>query len=109
MNFERYEQLLLCEKNKDITLKTGKSYTIDFNIEDEKAADRIFMTGEVGIFYSWKTEPDYAKLYRRIDDSLSSIESENSQYPCRYRFQSKRCQTHRKRTEDQSSWSRRCR
>ena len=80
MNFERYEQLLLCEKNKDVTLKTGKSYTLDFNIEDEKAADRIFMTGEVGIFYSWKTEPDYAKLYRRIDDSLSSIESENSQY-----------------------------
>lgn len=80
MNFESYKQFLLCEKDKDITLKTGKSYTIDFDIDDEKAADRIFMTGEVEMFYNWKTEPDYAILYRRIDDSLSSIESEKSQY-----------------------------
>ena len=80
MNFERYDRLLLCERDKDITLRSGKSFTLDFDIDDEKAADRIFMTGEVGIFYNWKTEPDYALLYRRIDDSLTSKESEKSQY-----------------------------
>ena len=80
MNFERYDQLMLCEQDKDVVLKTGKCFSIDFEIEDEKAADRIFMTGEVEMFYNWKTEPDYALLYRRIDDSLSSIESERSQY-----------------------------
>ena len=58
MNFESYKQLLLCEKDKDMTLKSGKSFTIDFDIEDEKSADRIFMTGETAIFYNWKTEPD---------------------------------------------------
>lgn len=80
MNFESYKQLLLCEKDKDMTLKSGKSFTIDFDIEDEKSADRIFMTGETAIFYNWKTEPDYQYLYRRIDDSLSSAESEKCQY-----------------------------
>ena len=80
MNFEKYNRLLLCERDKDIVLKTGKSFSLDFDIEDEKAADRIFMTGEVEMFYNWKTEPDYALLYRRIDDSLSSVESEKCQY-----------------------------
>lgn len=80
MNFESYKQLLLCEQDKDIVLRSGKSYTLEFDIEDEAAADRIFMTGEVEMFYNWKTEPDYALLYRRIDDSLSSVESEKCQY-----------------------------
>ena len=80
MNFESYKRLLLCERDKDITLKTGKSFSFDFDIEDEKAADRIFMTGEVGIYYNWKSEPDYALLYRRIDDSLTALESEKCQY-----------------------------
>ncbi len=80
MNFESYKQLMLCEKDKDIVLKTGKSFSLDFDIEDEKAADRIFMTGETALFYNWKTEPDYQYLYRRIDDSLSSVESERCQY-----------------------------
>ena len=80
MNFESYKRLLQCEQDKDITLKVGKSYTLEFDIEDECAADRIFMTGEVEMFYNWKTEPDYALLYRRIDDSLSSVESEKCQY-----------------------------
>jgi len=80
MNFESYKQLLLCEKDKDMTLKSGKSFTIDFDIEDEKSADRIFMTGETAIFYNWKTEPDYQYLYRRIDDSLSSDEANKARF-----------------------------
>ena len=80
MNFESYKQLMLCEKDKDVVLRKGKSFTFDFDIEDEKAADRIFMTGEVGIFYNWKTEPDYQYLYRRIDDSLSSDEANKARF-----------------------------
>ena len=72
MNFESYKQIMLCEKDKDVVLRKGKSLTLDFDIEDENAADRIFMTGETALFYNWKTEPDYQYLYRRIDDSLSS-------------------------------------
>ena len=80
MNFESYKQIMLCEKDKDVVLRKGKSFTFDFDIDDEKAADRIFMTGEVGIFYNWKTEPDYQYLYRRIDDSLSSDEAKNARF-----------------------------
>ncbi|MBQ8408078.1 MAG: hypothetical protein IJY39_04370 [Clostridia bacterium] len=80
MNFESYKQLLLCPRDKDISLRTGKSYSLDFELDDEKSADRIFFTGEVGFFYQWKTEPDYKYLYRRPDDSLSSIEANRSQY-----------------------------
>ena len=80
MCFESYKQIHLCPRDKDINLKTGKSFTLDFLLEDAKCADRIFFTGESGIFYQWKTEPDYQYLYRRIDDSLSSAEADQSQY-----------------------------
>lgn len=80
MNFESYKQLLIRERDNDICLRTGKSYTHQFEIEDANAADRIFFTGEVGVFYGWKTEPDYKYLYRRLDDSLSSTEANRAQY-----------------------------
>lgn len=80
MNFESYKQIMLCEKDKDVVLRKGKSLTLDFDIEDENAADRIFMTGETALFYNWKTEPDYQYLYRRIDDSLSSSEANKTRF-----------------------------
>ena len=75
MNFESYKQLLLCKQDKDIILKRGKSFTLDFELDDAEGADRIFMTGETSIYYNWKTEGDYEYLYRRLDDSLSSDEA----------------------------------
>lgn len=80
MNFESYKQIMLCERDRDISLRTGRAFSIDFELEDAWRADRVFFTGESGIFYQWKTEPDYQYLYRRIDDSLSSIEADKSQY-----------------------------
>ena len=75
MNFESYKRILSCERDKDVCLRSGQSYSLDFEIEDADRADRVFMTGETAIFYNWKTEPDYQYLYRRIDDSLSSKEA----------------------------------
>ena len=80
MNFESYRQIHLCQRDRDITLRTGKSFSLDFEIDNAKSVDRLFFTGESGIFYQWKTEPDYQYLYRRIDDSLSSVESDKAQY-----------------------------
>ena len=82
MNFESYKRILLCEQDQDICLRSGKSYSIDFDIEeaDKDNADRIFMTGETAVFYNWKTEPDYQYLYRRIDDSLSSAEANKARF-----------------------------
>ncbi len=75
MNFESYKRILNSERDKDVCLRSGQSYSLDFEIENADRADRIFMTGETAIFYNWKTEPDYQYLYRRIDDSLSSKEA----------------------------------
>ncbi len=80
MNFESYKRILHCEQDKDISLRPGRSYSLDFEIEDAEAADRIFMTGETALFYNWKTEPDYQYLYRRIDDSLSSAEANKTRF-----------------------------
>lgn len=80
MNFESYKRILHCEQDKDICLRPGKSYSLDFELEDANAADRIFMTGETALFYNWKTEPDYQYLYRRIDDSLSSVEANKARF-----------------------------
>lgn len=80
MNFESYKRILSCERDKDVCLRSGQSYSLDFEIEDADRADRVFMTGETAIFYNWKTEPDYQYLYRRIDDSLSSAEANKSRF-----------------------------
>lgn len=80
MNFESYNQIHICQRDRDISLRKGKSFSIDFDIENAKSADRVFFTGESGIFYGWKTEPDYQYLYRRIDDSLTSEEADTAQY-----------------------------
>lgn len=80
MNFESYKRIMLCEQDKDVCLRPFKSYSMDFDIDDPSSADRIFMTGETGIFYNWKTEPDYQYLYRRIDDSLTSVEANKARF-----------------------------
>lgn len=80
MNFESYKKIMLCECDKDVCLRPFKSYSMDFDIEDPIGADRIFMTGETAIFYNWKTEPDYQYLYRRIDDSLTSVEANKARF-----------------------------
>ncbi len=49
----------------------------DFN---ENVSYRLFVTGETGLFYQWKNEPDYPLLYRSIVDSLDSENVLNSTY-----------------------------
>ena len=80
MSFENYKQLHLCEKDKDILLRPGKSFSLDFNLDSASNADRVYMTGETAIYYNWKTEGDYEYLYRRLDDSLTSAESNKARF-----------------------------
>ena len=80
MNFESYKRILQRERDDDICLRPGKSYSLEFDIDDAASVDRLFMTGETAVFYGWKTEPDYQYLYRRLDDSLSSVEANRAKY-----------------------------
>ena len=50
MNFESYNRLLLREKDDDIVLKTGKSFSLDFNIDDEESAFDTLGERELGKF-----------------------------------------------------------
>ncbi len=61
-------------------IKPGKSLTLSFLGDEVVGADRLFITGETNVSPYWKTEPDYQMLYRRIDDSLSSEESQSDRF-----------------------------
>ena len=38
MNFESYKQIHICPRDRDISLRTGKSYSIDFDLENAKGS-----------------------------------------------------------------------
>ncbi len=73
MSFESYVRI---KDDADIRIKAGSKATLTFMGDRVKEADRLFFTGETGISYLWKSEPDYQELYRRIDDSLNTSEAE---------------------------------
>ncbi len=77
MSFERYVRI--CE-NTGARIKPKGEYTLHFNGDSVKSANRLFFTSETGISYLWKSEPDYQELYRRIDDSLNMEEAECDRY-----------------------------
>jgi hypothetical protein len=69
MSFEAYNQVMT-ELYECIRPKNSVTYT--FYGDGNENAKRLFLTGETNISPTWKTEPDYQMLYRRIDDSLRS-------------------------------------
>ncbi len=77
MSFERYQKIC---NNLDTYIKPDKSVSYTFDGTELLNAERLFFTGETGISYIWKTEPDYQMLYRRIDDSLDTIHAETQRY-----------------------------
>ena len=77
MSYESYRQLC---PNADAYLKPGKSHTLTFDGTGSEDASRLFFTGESGICYLWKSEPDYQTLYRRIDNALDYEHAEHDRY-----------------------------
>ena len=78
--FSGFESYTAITDNAGAHLKPNDTYTMRFNGKNITNAERLFFTGEVGIFYMWKSEPDYQELYRRIDDSLSTEAAECDRY-----------------------------
>jgi len=70
MAYETYVQII---ENADTCIEPGKSVSFTFDGSESQGATRLFLTGETNIDPSFKSEPGYEKLYRRIDDSLQSI------------------------------------
>lgn len=67
MCYEQYWQLIA---NADTCIDAGKSASFTFDASAAQGATRLFLTGETNIDASFKSEPGYEKLYRRIDNSL---------------------------------------
>ena len=67
--YESYKQII---QNADVCIRPGKRVNFSFDGSTCLRARRLFLTGETNISPYWKTEPDYKKLSRRIDDSLRS-------------------------------------
>ncbi len=77
MYFENYVKIT---NNSEKYIKPQKSATIEFCGKGLEDADRLFFTGESNISYFWKSEPDYQMLYRRIDDSLNTSQSQKNRF-----------------------------
>lgn len=71
MSYETYLQII---ENADTCIHPGKSVSFTFDGTAALGATRLFLTGETNIDSSFKSEPGYEKLYRRIDDSLQNSE-----------------------------------
>ena len=81
MLYEKYQ--CLWKADEDVTVRPGRSVTIELEGQDLEQADRMFITGETSLFYQWKNEPDYPQLYRRIDDALDQEHANKDNY-CLY-------------------------
>ena len=81
MNFETYNRFYYEPDEGKILRPMGKGQS--FNFTAEPCADkayRLFLAGEVGLFYQWKNEPDHPSVYRSISDSLSTKEAERGAF-----------------------------
>ena len=77
MSFERYERFYLERDEGAVLRPMGKEKKFSFSLDFKEDKNyKLFVAGEVGLFYQWKNEPDYPLIYRSIDDCLSGSEAE---------------------------------
>ena len=81
MSFERYERFYLERDEGAVLRPMGKEKKFSFSLDFKEDKNyKLFVAGEVGLFYQWKNEPDYPLIYRSIEDCLSGSEAERSAY-----------------------------
>ena len=81
MSFEKYRQIFYEPCEGKILRPKGKGQKFSFSAEPcANISHRLFVAGEVGLFYQWKNEPDHPTVYKAISDSLYSDEAERSAF-----------------------------
>lgn len=63
---------------------------------------RLFATGETGLFYQWKNEPDFPLQYRTICDALDGTAAEQSAYALK--LSSKKAENYLRRAYKKVTW-----
>jgi len=103
MSFEKYSRFYYDIKEGKILRPMGKAASFEFAAEpSENKAYRLFVCGEVGLFYQWKNEPDHPVVYRSIADSLSTEEAEKSAFALS--FSSKKPESYVRRVHKKIIW-----
>ncbi len=78
MNPEKYELLSKCQQP---LRPLGAAMVLDFSKTAAPGKQyRLFVTGETGLFYQWKDEPDYQFQYRTLSDCLDTAHARQSHY-----------------------------
>ena len=81
MSFEKYRTIWK-DGAEGTTLRAGGAgaqFAFDCDLAPDKRF-RLFVTGETGLFYQWKDEPDYPKQYESIADALDPDHAFRAQY-----------------------------
>ena len=83
MDFEKCKDVFISDgEDGDIVLKPhGRPAEFGFSCEKrEDKRYKLFVSGETGLFYMWRDEPDYPATYHTITDALSSEVTMRAQY-----------------------------
>ena len=103
MNFEKYTQFYYEPGEGKILRPKGEGKSFSFEIKPQENKDyRLFICGEVGLFYQWKNEPDHPVVYKDISDSLYSSEAERSAFALS--FSSKKSEKYVRRVYKKIIW-----
>ena len=103
MSFEKYTQIFYDKNEGKLIRPMGKGTSFSFACDvSEDKSYRLFVAGEVGMFYQWKNEPDHPVVYKSIGDSLYASEAERSGFALS--FSSKRAEKYIRRVYKKIVW-----
>ncbi len=105
VQFERYFAVRTPKQHQaDDLIRTGQSVSYAFDLPDAdlSACHRLFFTGETGMFYQWKDEPDAMKMYQEIEDALDAEHAERSRFCLDLSMKKPECYT--KRVLYETTW-----
>ncbi len=81
MSCESYKKIYEDHAEGAILRPRGRSRSFRFKLTgEEDKSYRLFATGETGLFYQWKNEPDNHLQYRTICDALDPNAAERGTY-----------------------------
>ncbi|HBF86430.1 MAG TPA: hypothetical protein DDW54_01980, partial [Clostridiales bacterium] len=83
MDFENCKDIFISEGEESDVIIKPRGKAAEFYFDCEKKKDKrykLFVSGETGLFYMWRNEPDYPSLYHTLTDALCHKETMRAQY-----------------------------
>ncbi len=81
MSFEKYSVIYRDYEDGNTLRPHGKKMCVNFTQLPQKDKKyRLFVTGETGLFYQWKSEPDMQRHYHTICDALNTKNAHRARF-----------------------------